>query len=41
MLRDHKVKSLREYIDKAYAARPEQVQPLARLIGPIDAWKTK
>jgi hypothetical protein len=41
MLQDHRVKTVMEYIDKVYISRPEQVQPLARQIGPINAWKAK
>jgi hypothetical protein len=41
MLQDHRVKTVREYIDKVYISRPEQDQPLARQIGPINAWKKK
>lgn len=41
MLKDAGVKSLREYIDKDYVSQPEQIQPLVRQIGPIDAWKTE
>lgn len=40
ILQDHGVKTLEKYIDKVYVSRPEQIQPLASRIGPIDAWKT-
>jgi len=34
-------KSLREFIDNYFTFKPEIIQPLAKEIGPIDAWKTK
>lgn len=40
-LNDYGLKSLREFIDNYFIYKPEILQPLAKEIGPIDAWKTK
>ena len=39
ILKDNGVKSLREYIAKYFIYKPEILQPLAKKIGSIDAWK--
>ncbi|MGD9899245.1 MAG: hypothetical protein AB7T22_08985 [Calditrichaceae bacterium] len=41
ILTDKGLKSLREFIDTYFIYKPEILQPLAKEIGPIDAWKTK
>ena len=34
-------KSLREFLDSYFIYKPEILQPLAKDIGPVDAWKTE
>lgn len=34
------VNSIREFVDKTFQHEPEILQPLAKSIGPIDAWKS-
>jgi len=41
ILNDYGLKSLREFIDNYFIYKPEILQPLAKEIGPLEAWKTK
>ena len=41
ILSDNGLKSLREFINNNSKYQPEEIQPLVKEIGPIDAWKTK
>ncbi len=39
LLKSNDSSSLRNFIDKNFVAEPEEIQPLVKKIGPIDAWK--
>jgi hypothetical protein len=41
MLKGSGFKSLKEFIDRKFVSRPEVLNPLAKGIGPVDAWKSR
>jgi hypothetical protein len=41
VLKNHGLKSVWEFIDNYFMYKPEMLQPLAKEIGSIDAWKTE
>lgn len=41
MLKDAGSKSVKEFIDSEFISKPEILEPLAKQIGPIDAWRSQ